>query len=77
MGLTYLELEISNQANPEVTERLEFLIDSGAIYAAVPIPVLERLGVKPYKEETFRLANGEEIVRKVGMVLLPRSIEEP
>ena len=28
MGLTVLELEVENTANPEVTEKLEFLIDS-------------------------------------------------
>jgi hypothetical protein len=33
MGLTVLELEVGNPANPEVTEKLEFLIDSSAIYS--------------------------------------------
>src|SRR5262249_14791134 len=28
MGLTFLELEVANLARPDVTERLEFLIDS-------------------------------------------------
>ncbi len=27
MGLTVLELEVGNPANPSVTEKLEFLID--------------------------------------------------
>lgn len=33
MGLTFLEGEVGNPANPEVTEKVEFLIDSGAIYS--------------------------------------------
>ena len=32
----------------------------------VPAPVLERLGIRPLAEETFRLADGSKIVRKKG-----------
>jgi len=69
MGLTVLELEVGNPARPEVTEKLEFLIDSGAIYSVAPTPVLEKLGIRPLAEETFRLANGEKSVRKKGIAL--------
>jgi hypothetical protein len=31
MGLTTLELEIANPATPQRREKLEFLVDSGAI----------------------------------------------
>ncbi len=67
MGLTVLELEIGNPANPEVTEKLEFLIDSGAIYSVVPTKILEKLGIKPISEQIFRLADGTKIVRKKGI----------
>ena len=60
MGLTVLEVEVGNPANPDVTEKLEFLIDSGAIYSVVPAPVLEGLGIKPLKEEEFRLVDGHQ-----------------
>lgn len=69
MGLTFLEIEVGNPANPEVTKPVEFLIDSGAIYSVVPAPLLEELGIKPLTEEEFRLANGEKIVRKKGGAL--------
>ncbi len=69
MGLTVLEIEVGNPANPEVTEKLDFLIDSGAIYSVVPTPILERLGIKPLAEQEFRLANGTKIVRKKGIAL--------
>jgi hypothetical protein len=46
-GLAVLEAEVGNPTNPETTEKIEFLIDSGAIYSVVPTPVLERLGVRP------------------------------
>lgn len=69
MGLTVLEIEVGNLANPEVTEKVEFLIDSGAVYSVVPAPVLEKLGIEPLAEEEFRLANGDKIVRKKGIAL--------
>ena len=69
MGLTFLEAEVGNPAYPEVTEKVEFLIDSGAIYSVVPTPILDRLGIKPIAEEQFFLANGAKIVRKKGIAL--------
>jgi len=69
MGLTVLEIEVGNPANPEVTETLEFLIDSGAVYSVVPTPILKKLGIKPISEQEFRLADGSKIVRKKGIAL--------
>ena len=66
MGLTVLELEVGNPANPELTQKLDFLIDSGVIYSVVPTPILERLGIRPLAEQEFRLADGSKIVRKKG-----------
>ena len=69
MGLTVLEMEVGNPAAPEVTEKIEFMVDSGAIYSVVPTPILERLGIKPLTEQEFRLANGDKIVRKKGVAI--------
>jgi clan AA aspartic protease len=66
VGLTVLEVEVGNPANPETTEKIEFLIDSGAIYSVVPTAVLERLGIQPLATQEFRLANGSKIARKKG-----------
>ncbi len=69
MGLTFLEIEVGNPAKPDIKEKLEFLIDSGAIYSVVPAPILDQLGIKPLTEQEFRLANGTKIVRKKGIAL--------
>lgn len=66
MGLTTLELEVGNVARPDVTETLDFLVDSGAIYSVVPAPVLDRLGIVPLAEQQFRFADGTKIVRRKG-----------
>ena len=69
MGLTVLKIEVGNPANPDVMERLEFLVDSGAIYSIVPTPILTKLGIKPLAREEFRLADGSTISRWKGVAL--------
>lgn len=69
MGLTVLEVEVGNPANPNVTEKVESLVDSGAIYSVVPAPILDKLGIKPLTQQEFRLADGTKIVRKKGIAL--------
>ena len=69
MGLTFLEIEVGNPANPAATEKLDFVVDSGAIYSVVPISILERLGIRPLAEQEFRLANGVKVRRKKGGAL--------
>ncbi len=66
MGLTVLEVEVGNPAEPEITEEVEFLVDSGAIYSVVATPILRRLGIRPITEQQFRLADGSKIIRKKG-----------
>lgn len=69
MGLTVLEVEVGNPARPRVTQKLEFLIDSGAIYSVVPGRILRKLGIRPLAREEFRLADGSKIVRSKGGAL--------
>lgn len=69
MGLTFLQVEVGNPANPAVTKPVEFLVDSGAIYSVVPAAILDELGIKPLADAEFILANGEKIVRKKGIAL--------
>ena len=69
MGLTHLEIEIGNPSTPDTTERIELLVDSAAIYSVVPIPILERLGIKRLTEREFRLADGSKMVRQKGIAM--------
>jgi predicted aspartyl protease len=69
MGLTVLEIEVANPASPGTTEKVEFLVDSGAIYSIVPTPILARLDIRPLAVQEFRLANGEKITRKKGVAV--------
>jgi len=38
MGLTVLEIEVGNPASPDVTEKVEFLIDSGLFTPSFQLP---------------------------------------
>ena len=69
MGLTVLDLAVANPATPNVTERVQFLIDAGAIYSVVPRRILKKLKIQPLTKGTFRLANGKKIVREKGMAV--------
>ena len=68
-GLVTLEMEVGNLANPQTTEKVQFLIDSGVIYSVVPTPILEGLGIQPLATQEFRLAAGSKITRKKGIAL--------
>lgn len=69
MGMTVLEIDVANPARPETTERVEFLIDSGAVYSVVPSAILEKLGIAPLIVQEFRLADGSKISRKKGVAV--------
>jgi clan AA aspartic protease len=67
MALTHLRVAVSNPGDPKKKERVEFLIDSGAVYSVVPCKILTRLGIKPEEEREFTLANGQTIKRSLGI----------
>ena len=66
MGLTTQKVTIRPSRSARTSREVEFLVDSGAVYSLVPAPVLRKLGLRPYRTETFALADGTKIKRKVG-----------
>jgi predicted aspartyl protease len=44
--------------------------DTGAIFSVIPKTTLDQLGIIPYAEETFHLADGSVIRRPVGDVFI-------
>ncbi len=69
MGLTSLEVEVENPADSERRQPIVGLIDTGAIFSAVPSEVLDNLGIQPKAEQVFTLADGSTMVRKKGVAL--------
>ena len=70
MGLTHIEASIASPARPKCTVRVSFLVDSGAVYSVVPASILRKLGVKPHSRRTFTWADGSQITRRMGDVLI-------
>ena len=66
MGLTDVNVIVSNPSERGRARELEFLVDSGAIYSVVPRPVLEEIGIVPDGIEYFKLADLTRIKRQVG-----------
>jgi predicted aspartyl protease len=72
MGIFRTTMGVENPLRPDVIEWLpEVLVDTGSELSWVPTEVLERLGVARRKQrEWFQMANGEELVRSIGYVIL-------
>lgn len=66
MGVTYLQVWVSNPARPRSRREFRFLVDSGALYSVMPSSDLKALGIEPSSTEEFTLANGERIRMRVG-----------
>lgn len=51
-------------------EQLTPLVDTGSLFTWLPATVLERLGVPRGKEESFRMANGQDLERATADVTI-------
>ena len=65
MGTFSVEIEIGDPQG-ERFERVAVTVDTGSTYTVVPKPVLERLGVRPFRNARFRLADGRTFDQDVG-----------
>jgi clan AA aspartic protease len=70
MGITEVTVEVSNPRDQAHWQKLELIADTGAIFSVIPRTALEQLGITPYAEETFHLADGSEIRRSLGDVFV-------
>jgi clan AA aspartic protease len=66
MGLTTQIITVRPSRSSRKSQKVEFLVDSGAVYSLVPAAVLRKLGLRPYRTESFTLADGTKVKRKVG-----------
>jgi predicted aspartyl protease len=69
MGITFVNVKVSNPARPKKAVVHELLVDSGAIYSLLPVAELKKLGIKPVREEVFSLGNGQSVTKQVGNAL--------
>jgi predicted aspartyl protease len=72
MGIIYVEGTVRGPAGAE--EQVNFLVDSGAGYSLLPRSAWESIGLQPNREETFILADGTRVVRRMSecYLILPQ-----
>ena len=70
MGITEVTVEVTNPRDSTHWEKLDLIVDTGAIFSVLPRSTLEQLGITPYAEERFHLAAGSEIRRPMGDVFI-------
>ena len=68
MGITYIDGTARGPTGKE--EPIRFLVDSGATYSLLPTPVWESLGLEPTREQTFTLADGTTMQRRISTCYL-------
>jgi len=61
MSLTHLTVRVRNPRDPRRYSDVEMLVDSGALYAVLPAPLLRRLGIRP--------ADGSHVVGETGTAI--------
>ena len=66
MGTTLIRARLANIMDRTRGAEIEMVVDSGAIYSVVPAGVLRSLGVQAEQTETFGLADGRSVRRRVG-----------
>jgi predicted aspartyl protease len=68
MGFTIVRVKVSNAQERRRHVDVEMTVDSGAIYSVVPGAILRSIGVEPERTETFWLADGRSVRRRIGHV---------
>jgi clan AA aspartic protease len=67
VGITFTRVRVSNPRRPDIgAVELEFLIDTGAIYSALPASNLESLGIVRLERQEFTLADGTHRAYDIG-----------
>lgn len=66
MGLTSVRARVANTGNRRRQVEVDMTVDSGAIYSVVPSSILHQIGVEPERTETFWLADGRSVRRRIG-----------
>lgn len=67
MGFIHVDVEVSNPANPDVSENVRVLVDTGATLSVLPADMLDRLGIRRRQMRRFQ-GFGGMITREIGTV---------
>lgn len=61
MGMTHVDVTIRNPADPSRKWTGKFLVDTGATDSIAPRRCLQAIGIAPYGQRTYELADGTQV----------------
>jgi len=70
MGFTYVKVKVANPLTPKKSEKVDLLVDSGAIFTSIPRDILGTLELKPVDREKLRVYGGAIVEREIGWALI-------
>jgi len=70
LGFTYVKVKLVNPASSDLSEAVELIVDTGAVYTIVPEGVLERLQIKRRGRRVFQTVNKQKIERDIGVAIV-------
>lgn len=70
MGLTFVDIEVSNLADKNRKVHNNFLVDSGATYTLLPEKLWKAIGVVPEDNITVTFADGRQEKRDTGFAFV-------
>ena len=65
MGFIHVDVDVSNPANPDLSERVQVMVDTGATLSILPASMLDRLGILRLSRRRFR-GFGGVVTREIG-----------
>ena len=62
MEFIHIDVDVSNPANPDVSESVRVLVDTGAMLSILPADMLERMGVQRMGRRRVRSSAGVSVL---------------
>ena len=69
MGFIHVDVDVSNPATPDVSERVRALVDTGATLSILPADMLDRLGIQRMGKRRVRSSSGV-LILDTGIVTI-------
>jgi len=66
MGIVHIKAVIKQNKVAKKKAEERFLVDTGAQYTLIPKEIVDKLALKPMREQEFILADGNSVIRKIG-----------
>jgi len=70
MGFTNVKVRISNPTDLTKLRDIELLVDSGALFTAIPCTLLEELALEPIARRRLKVFGGAIVERDTGVIVI-------